>query len=89
MTTPTPKRHPAVPPTVLDRKCTGCGACVAACQPDAIHLEQLESGRKRAHVDAELCRLHGDCLVACPHEALFVWKWRPSHVHPPGTEDGA
>ncbi len=87
MTTPTPKRFPAVPPTVLDRKCTGCGACVAACQPDAIHLELLEDGRKRAQVNAELCRLHGDCLVACPHEALFVWKWQHSdHRHPAKPE---
>lgn len=70
----TPRR----PPAVLADRCTGCGACVAACRPDAIHLSPLPDGRKRAVVDEDVCQLHGDCLRACPHDALWVpaGKWR-------------
>jgi heterodisulfide reductase subunit A-like polyferredoxin len=72
------ERRPAVPPQVLLDRCTGCGACVAACIPDAISLLVMESGAKKAHVEAVACHLHGDCLAACPHEALFAWKWQHS-----------
>lgn len=66
---PAPPRRP---PAVIPERCTGCGACVAACRPDAIHLEERSDGRKLAVVDSGSCALHGDCLRACPHGALWV-----------------
>jgi NAD-dependent dihydropyrimidine dehydrogenase PreA subunit len=70
-----PERRPAVPPVVLEKRCTGCGACISACRPKVIEMRHREDGRKLAFVHADGCQLHGDCLAACPHEALFAWKW--------------
>jgi len=39
-------------------------------------MEHLENGRKHALIHKESCHMRGDCLVACPHEAITVWRWR-------------
>ena len=78
-----PDRLPAVPPRVLEKRCTGCGACLAACRPKVIQMLHLDDGRKRALIDANACQLHGDCVAACPHEAIFVWKWKTSSIQSP------
>lgn len=76
MSPPSADRHPAHPPVVMPARCTGCGACIAACRPDAIVMAQEESGRKHAQIKKDRCQLAGDCVVACPHEAIFVLSWK-------------
>lgn len=70
------KRLPTVPPAVMIDRCTGCGACIAVCRPRAISMEVLENGRKHALIHKEQCHMHGDCYVACPHNAIVVWRWK-------------
>ena len=50
---------------ILDRKCTGCGQCVAGCPFQAIELV----GNKAA-INAG-CRVCGLCLRACPERAIL------------------
>lgn len=49
-------------------KCIRCGACLKACQQEAINPDlELKSGFK---IDKKLCNVCGDCVEACPVEAL-------------------
>lgn len=63
---------PTCPAVVIESRCTGCGTCVAACSSNAIHLFQLENGRKVAMVDPDRCTLQRDCISACPHDAIVA-----------------
>ena len=51
-------------------RCTGCGACVAACPTGAIQLTQGESG-SHAEIDEQLCKECEACVEACPEEAIM------------------
>jgi pyruvate formate lyase activating enzyme len=48
-------------------KCTGCGACVAACPEKAV---RIDDGRSRT--DQRRCKGRGECVTACPNEARSV-----------------
>lgn len=53
---------------VVDKKlCTGCGACVEACPPQAISLE-----RERAVISEKLCEECGVCAEECPEKAITI-----------------
>jgi heterodisulfide reductase subunit A len=60
-------------------KCTGTGACVAACLAEgALALVELEvEGRKvkRARVNPALCLGCGACVAVCPENAINVQGW--------------
>ena len=45
--------------------CTGCGACLAACKFNAIHMGQDKFGFVIPYVDKELCRNCGICRTIC------------------------
>ena len=51
--------------------CLGCGDCVAACQFDAIHLNE-ETGLPE--VDEEKCTSCGACVKACPRHIIELRK---------------
>ncbi len=52
---------------VENRKCTGCGACLAACPRSAITIVD-----SRAHIDGSLCDGCGRCVEVCPTKALVL-----------------
>jgi heterodisulfide reductase subunit A len=60
-------------------KCTGTGACVAAClAPGALALvEQDLEGRKvkRARVNPAFCLGCGACVAVCPENAINIQGW--------------
>ncbi len=51
--------------------CLGCGDCVAACQFDAIHMNE-ETGIPE--VDEEKCVACGACVKACPRHIIELRK---------------
>ena len=54
--------------------CLGCGDCVAACQFDAIHMNE-ETGLPE--VDEEKCIACGACTKACPRHIIELRKKGP------------
>jgi ferredoxin len=52
---------------IMDRFCTGCGSCVAACTNNALTLVD-----GKARVDAEHCIFCGYCAPACPEFMIRV-----------------
>jgi ferredoxin len=52
---------------IMDRFCTGCGSCVAACTNQALAVID-----GKARVDAERCILCGYCAPACPEFMIRV-----------------
>jgi ferredoxin len=54
--------------------CLGCGDCVAACQFDAIHIND-ETGLPE--VDEEKCVACGACVKACPRKIIELRKKGP------------
>jgi thioredoxin reductase/NAD-dependent dihydropyrimidine dehydrogenase PreA subunit len=58
--------HPLIDPL----KCTGCGACIAACPEQPEHkVLGLIHGKAELLSPTE-CIGHGACFIACPHGAL-------------------
>jgi thioredoxin reductase (NADPH) len=58
--------HPAIDPL----KCTGCGACIAACPEQPEHkVLGLIHGKAELLSPTE-CIGHGACFTACPHGAI-------------------
>jgi heterodisulfide reductase subunit A len=56
---------------VEEKKCMGCGACIAACTYSAIEFRKTREGRK-AVVNPVLCKGDGLCNATCPTGAIFL-----------------
>jgi len=56
--------------------CLGCGDCVAACQFDAIHINE-ETGLPE--VDEDKCTSCGACVKACPRNIIELRKKGPKN----------
>ena len=67
----TPRRRaPRLPAVAIDR-CTGCGRCVAACEPRVLSLETMPDWRKSAVLHApDGCTGCSLCAVRCPFGAI-------------------
>ena len=50
---------------VDNKKCIGCGSCIAACPVSAISMED-----GKAKIDPEKCIKCGTCMGICPVEAI-------------------
>ncbi|HPQ81754.1 MAG TPA: DUF362 domain-containing protein [bacterium] len=59
--------HSGVSPSVDEKACTGCGACVARCAHGAMSLSD-----GRAKIDLDLCVGCGECIIACDYRALTM-----------------
>lgn len=61
--------HSTVSPSVVQKNCTGCGACVDVCPQDA--LEVVDG---TITLDTAKCAGCGECIIACAQDALSI-KW--------------
>lgn len=59
---------------VLDRKCTGCGACASACPFGAIDMKE---GRPEMNA---ACRVCGICVKTCPQKAILRLETKTASV---------
>ena len=60
--------NPVILPEIDRARCTGCGDCVAVCQPQALALV----GGKAQMARPELCEYDGGCEPVCPAGAIQV-----------------
>ena len=51
-------------------KCSGCGACMAACPRQAIVMREGQYGCKYPVIDEAACVRCGKCLQICPYQPL-------------------
>ena len=56
---------------VEEKKCMGCGACIAACTYGAIEFRETKKGKK-AVVNPVICKGDGLCNVKCPTGAIYL-----------------
>jgi len=54
-------------PTIDKEVCTGCGACVEVCPPQALFLDDEE-----IEIQEELCEECGFCAAECPVSAIRI-----------------
>lgn len=75
-----PARKPARLPHIDPQRCTGCGRCVAACEPHVLNLETLHWKKTSVLHAPEACTGCSACERACPFDAISMVK--------PATETG-
>ena len=67
----TPRRPASRLPIVDPERCTGCGRCVAACDPRVLSLETRPDWRKSATLHApDGCTGCSLCAARCPFDAI-------------------
>ena len=59
-------------PLIDSLKCTGCGACIAACPEQPFHKVLGLIHDKADLISPTECIGHGACFIACPHGALTL-----------------
>ncbi len=69
----TPRRPAVRLPLVDSERCTGCGRCVAACDPRVLSLETMPDWRKSAVLhQADGCTGCSLCALRCPFDAITM-----------------
>ncbi len=63
------EQHSTVAPTISEKHCTSCGACLNACAHDAIDL-----GSGKAVLDEVRCVGCGRCITVCEPQAIRI-QW--------------
>jgi 2-oxoglutarate ferredoxin oxidoreductase subunit delta len=72
-------RHDRGLPKVDINECKGCGLCIEACPPKAIHLSEMLNryGYRTATYNGSGCTGCGICFMACPEPgAITVLRLR-------------
>jgi MinD superfamily P-loop ATPase len=54
-------------PLIEKESCTGCGACVEVCPPQALFLKD-----EKVEIQEEFCEECGFCAAECPVEAIRI-----------------
>lgn len=66
-------QHSSLKPSVIAKKCTGCGCCGNICPAGAVSFKG-----DKAFIDQGLCLGCGECLCACKFGAIFInWEEEP------------
>jgi ferredoxin len=65
-------RRTARLPEIDPRRCTGCGRCVAACEPHLLSLEVVHWKKSSVLHDAHRCTGCSLCAVRCPFGAITM-----------------
>ncbi len=55
-----------MPPVIIEDKCTGCEACVAACPSEVLAMDE----KLAKVVKPENCLEFWDCIESCAFEAI-------------------
>ncbi len=67
----TPPRNRRLPAINAER-CTGCGRCVAVCEPHLLSLEVVHWRKFAALRDPPLCTGCSFCAAVCPFHAITM-----------------
>ncbi|MCX5714400.1 MAG: DUF362 domain-containing protein [Candidatus Omnitrophica bacterium] len=68
-------QHSSLKPSVIPKKCSACGCCIAICPVEAVSFKE-----GRAFIDQRKCVGCGECLCACKFDAIYInWEEDP-HV---------
>ena len=75
-----PRRRPQEPhrsarrPTIDVGRCTGCGRCVAVCDPHLLSLEVVRWKKSAVLHEPERCTNCNACAATCPFHAIAMRK---------------
>jgi ferredoxin len=58
----------------ISARCTGCGRCVAACDPHVLWLEPHGWEKSAVLHDPEGCTGCSRCAVVCPFDAITMHR---------------
>ena len=61
-------------PDIDTQRCTGCGRCVAVCDPHLLSLEVVRWKKLAALHEPERCTGCSACAVTCPVHAIAMRK---------------
>jgi heterodisulfide reductase subunit A len=64
---------------VDEKKCMGCGACVAVCTYGALELQDTKQGKKVA-INPVLCKGDGLCNAKCPTGAITLKHYTDDEI---------
>ncbi len=64
-------QHSNISPVVTEKKCTGCGDCVAVCAVEAIHINPET---EKAVIDPKKCVGCAECIATCPYGNIQI-QW--------------
>lgn len=72
ITARTPSRRSRRLPAIDPARCTGCGRCVAACEPHLLSLEVVQWKKSSVLHDADRCTGCSLCALRCPFDAITM-----------------
>ncbi len=67
-------QHSNISPKVTEKKCTGCGECIAHCAQEAIGINPET---EKAVIDPTKCVGCGECILVCPYGNIQI-QWNES-----------
>ena len=67
-------QHSNIAPKVTEKKCTGCGECIAHCAQEAIGINPET---EKAVIDPKKCVGCAECILVCPYGNIQI-QWNES-----------
>jgi uncharacterized protein len=64
-------QHSNISPIITQKKCIGCGECVAVCAVEAIHINPET---EKAVIDPKKCVGCAECIATCPYGNIQI-QW--------------